>query len=158
MYDHLLTFSYFNSGPFLIRKCSDNTAHIWPTYGHWIFWEIFLVESFEDFLKCELREEILSRQIFDAATLSLGVGESAFAKVWEQKDTHTQHSPQSGRWLFFGSFSMSGYFWIVDRILPYFSPLEFFLPNCAHFSRVCARIFRVLEVPLKELVISAVWF
>ena len=141
---------------------SENVVIILRTFGRHMATEFserfFLLIHLRTSQNVSFVRKHLSRQIFDAATLSLGVGESAFAKVWEQKDTHTQHSPQSGRWLFFGSFSMSGYFWIVDRILPYFSPLEFFLPNCAHFSRVCARIFRVLEVPLKELVISAVWF
>ena len=90
----------------------------------------------------------LSRQIFDAATLSLGVGESAFAKSLSAK-RHAQHSPQSGRWLFFGSFSMSGYLLIVDRI-PSYHHLSLF-QNCAHFSRACIRIFRVLVCCPKSL-------
>ena len=90
----------------------------------------------------------LSRQIFDAATLSLGVGESAFVKSLSAK-RHAQHSPQSGRWLFFGSFSMSGYLLIVDRI-PSYHHLSLF-QNCAHFSRACIRIFRVLVCCPKSL-------
>ena len=114
------------------------------------FWEIFPVDSFEDFLKCELREETFVAPNFWCCNVEFRSRWVSFRQKSERKKTRTaQHSPQSGRWLFFGSFSMSGYLLIVDRI-PSYHHLSLF-QNCAHFSRACIRIFRVLVCCPKSL-------
>ena len=137
---------------------SENVVIILRTFGRHMATEFserfFLLIHLRTSQNVSFVRKHLSRQIFDAATLSLGVGESAFAKVWEQKDTHTQHSPQSGRWLFFGSFSMSGYLncWQNSTMWFFFKIVPIFLEPAIEYSGYWF-VVQNYKVPLKKLVI-----
>ena len=137
---------------------SENVVIILRTFGRHMATEFserfFLLIHLRTSQNVSFVRKHLSRQIFDAATLSLGVGESAFAKVWAQKDTHTQHSPQSGRWLFFGSFSMSGYLncWRNSTMWFFFKIVPIFLEPAIVYSGYWF-VVQNSKVPLKKLVI-----
>ena len=102
----------------------------WWYYAHLaVIWSLnfserfFLLIHLRTFQKANFVRKHLSRQIFDAATLSLGVGESAFATSLSAK-RHARTAQRAE-----GDFSL-----VVSQCLDTFELLTEFYPTFHHLS------------------------
>ena len=108
---------------------SENAVMILRTFGrHMVtefFWEIFPVDSFEDFPKCELREETFVAPNFWCCNVEFRSRWVSFRQKSERKKARTHSTAHRAE----GDFSL-----VVSQCLDTFELLTEFYPTFHHLS------------------------